>query len=67
MSAFPKVIYALNAIPIKFSYDFCGYCQGACQMHIRMQNTKNLQVNFEEEKKTVRFIQPQIKICFKEL
>ena len=51
MSAFPKVIYALNAIPLKLSYDFCGYCQGACQMHIRMQNTKNFQVNFKEGKK----------------
>lgn len=51
MSAFPKVIYTLNKIPIKFSGDFCGYCQGVCQMHIRMRNTKNFQVSFEEGKK----------------
>ena len=29
MSAFPKVSYTFNGIPIKFLYDFCGFCQGA--------------------------------------
>ena len=51
MSAFPKVIYTLNEIPVKFSYDFCGYWQDACQMHIRMRNTKISKSVLKKEKK----------------
>ena len=50
MSAFPKVIYTFNEIPIISQHDFCGYWQAACKMRIGMQNTKNFQVSFEEGK-----------------